>query len=128
MRVSGQADPTFEQNLVVQVTDAGGAVLATQSTTIQADAGQRGTFDVDLAFTSASDQPGRVSVYSTSARDGGLLHMHVDDRKENGNASARTVHEFRLGGLVDQRPVRACGSQNAASAKESGDKQTGLDL
>ena len=75
VHVAGDADPTFEQNLVVLISDETGAVLATQSTTIQAEAGQRGTFDVDVPFTVVADQPGRIAVYSASARDGGLLHL-----------------------------------------------------
>lgn len=72
---AGQAEPTFEQNLVIQVTDAGGAVVATMPTTIQAAAGSAGPFAVDVPFSVASDQPGRVSAFSTSARDGGLIHL-----------------------------------------------------
>src|ERR1051326_2449859 len=50
VHVAGQADPTFEQSLVVQVTDQNGAVIATVPTQIQADAGQRGPFGVDVPF------------------------------------------------------------------------------
>jgi hypothetical protein len=73
--VSGEAEPTFEQNLVVQITDQFGAVLATVPTTIQAGAPDRGPYAVDVEFTVTEDQPGRISVYSTSARDGGLTHL-----------------------------------------------------
>lgn len=75
VHVAGEADPTFEQNLVIQVTGEDGQVLATMPTTIQADAGQRGPFAADVTFTVASAEPGRISVYSTSARDGGLVHL-----------------------------------------------------
>jgi hypothetical protein len=75
LHVEGFAEPTFEQNLVIQITDANGGVLATQSTTIQADVGSAGPFAADVAFTTPADQPGRISVYSTSARDGGLVHL-----------------------------------------------------
>ena len=75
LHVEGIADPTFEQTLVIQITDADGAVLATQPTTIQGDAGSRGPFAADVAFTTPSDQPGRISVFATSARDGGLVHL-----------------------------------------------------
>ena len=73
--VSGQADPTFEQNLVIQVSDENGAVLSTTPTTIQTEAGTRGPYSVDVAFSVAADQPGRISVFSASARDGGLVHL-----------------------------------------------------
>lgn len=75
LHVEGFAEPTFEQNLVIQITDADGAVLALQPTTIQSEAGTAGPFSADVAFTSPTDQPGRLSVYSTSARDGGLIHL-----------------------------------------------------
>lgn len=73
--VSGEADPTFEQNLVIQVSDENGAVLSTTPTTIQTEAGTRGPYSVDVTFSVAADQPGRLSVYSASARDGGLVHL-----------------------------------------------------
>ncbi|MCC7357994.1 MAG: hypothetical protein IT317_00855 [Anaerolineales bacterium] len=75
LRVEGIADPTFEQNLVIQITNADGVVLATQPTTIQAEAGSRGPFAADVAFSTPSDQPGRISVFAASARDGGLVHL-----------------------------------------------------
>lgn len=75
VRVSGEADPTFEQNLVIQITDQDGAVLTTVPTTIQAELGSRGPFSADVTFSVPSDQPGRISVYSASARDGGLVHL-----------------------------------------------------
>jgi len=73
--VAGEADPTFEQSLVVQITDADGAVIATAPTQINAEMGQRGPFGVNVPFGVRSDQPGRISVYSASARDGGLIHL-----------------------------------------------------
>jgi immunoglobulin-like protein involved in spore germination len=75
VHVTGEADPTFEQNLVVQITDQFGGVLVTTPTTILVEAGQRGPYAVDVSFSVAADQPGRISVYSTSARDGGLIHL-----------------------------------------------------
>jgi len=75
VHVNGEADPTFEQNLVVQITDENGGVLTTVPTTIQAAAPDRGPFAIDVDFTVAADQPGRISVFSTSARDGGLIHL-----------------------------------------------------
>jgi len=83
--VSGAADPTFEQNLVVQITAADGTLLATQPTTIQIPATMRGAFSVQVPFTVTSQQPGRISVFSTSPRDGGLTHLSsVDVTLTNG--------------------------------------------
>jgi hypothetical protein len=75
VNVTGEADGTFEQALVVQITDQNGGVLVTVPTTIQASSPDRGPYAVDVPFTVAADQPGRISVYSTSARDGGLIHL-----------------------------------------------------
>ncbi len=73
--VAGEADSTFEQNLVIQITDQDGAVLTTTPTTIQSELGTRGPFSAEVEFTVAADQPGRISVFSASARDGGLEHL-----------------------------------------------------
>jgi immunoglobulin-like protein involved in spore germination len=75
VHVAGEADPTFEQSLVVQITGADGGIITTAPAQINAEIGQRGSFAVDVPFGVPSDQPGRISVYSASARDGGLIHL-----------------------------------------------------
>jgi hypothetical protein len=75
VRVSGKADPTFEQNLVIQITGADGRVLATQPATIQNGNSGRGAFEASVPFKVSVGTAGRISVYSTSARDGGLVHL-----------------------------------------------------
>jgi hypothetical protein len=75
VHVAGEADPTFEQSLVVQIADESGAVIATVPAQIAADLGHRGPFAVDVSFTVAAEQPGRISVFAVSARDGGLTHL-----------------------------------------------------
>jgi|GEM_PF-400852 len=75
VHVTGQSDPAFEQSIVVEVTDENGAVVGQGPTQILADVGQRGPFSADVDFKIGSDQPGRISVYMTSARDGGLTHL-----------------------------------------------------
>jgi Immunoglobulin-like domain of bacterial spore germination len=77
-RVLGQSDPTFEQNVVVQISDAGGALIATLSTTIGGIGGPavgQGPFEVEVPFSVNAQQPGRISVFSISPRDGGLVHL-----------------------------------------------------
>ncbi len=71
VHVAGQADPTFEQNLVILITDAEGKFLST----IAAESGQRGTFAADVPVTVLTTQPGRITVYARSPRDGGLTHL-----------------------------------------------------
>ena len=73
--ISGEADPTFEQNLVAKVVGENGLLISSKATTIQSDSSQRGTFSFSLPFTVAKDQPGRVAVYDISPKDGGLIHF-----------------------------------------------------
>jgi len=80
VHIQGEADPTFEQTLVVQVLALDQEpfpVLAQQAVIIGADAGQRGAFVADLTFDAgaASDRAGAVNVFSTSPRDGGITHL-----------------------------------------------------
>ncbi len=51
LRLRGEANPTFEQNLIVRMVTADGEEMSLQPTTIQADAGQRGPFTLDIPFT-----------------------------------------------------------------------------
>lgn len=73
--VQGQSRPTFEQNLVVAVYGEDGGLLAQQATTIDAPAGSPGNFSATLDFSVATEQAGRISVYETSAMDGGIVHL-----------------------------------------------------
>jgi len=73
--IEGFSGPTFEQTLAVTVTDIDGTVLVMEPATIQADVGQAGPFTVTLEFTVPFDEPGRISVYDISARDGGIVHL-----------------------------------------------------
>lgn len=75
LQVTGMADPTFEQNLVVRLLLVDGTELAVVPTTIQADIGERGPFAVDVPFTVSGEQQAFVQVYATSARDGGVTHL-----------------------------------------------------
>lgn len=60
---------------MVRITDENGDVLSTVPTLIAAELGQRGPFEAEVQFSAPHDQPGRLSVFSTSARDGGLTHL-----------------------------------------------------
>lgn len=52
-----------------------GTQLVQQSTTILADAGSPGLYTADLTFSVDHEQAGRISVYETSAMDGGIQHL-----------------------------------------------------
>jgi hypothetical protein len=74
--VTGLANPTFEQHLGIQVIGADGTVIGEGAATISAEWGQRGSFEAEVAFTSPpSDEPGRITVFDVSPRDGGLVHL-----------------------------------------------------
>lgn len=75
IRVSGTADSTFEQNLVVRLLLDDGTELALVPTTIAAELGQRGPFEVDIPFTISGERQAFLQVYATSARDGGITHL-----------------------------------------------------
>lgn len=75
IQISGVSDPTFEQNLVVRVLLADGTVVAEEPTTIQADAGQRGPFELDLPVDLTSEQNIFIQVFASSPRDGGITHL-----------------------------------------------------
>jgi len=75
LHLSGIADPTFEQNLGIQIILVDGTVLIETFAIIQADVGQRGPFAVDIPFTIVGEQQASIQVFSTSARDGGITHL-----------------------------------------------------
>lgn len=75
IHVAGEADSTFEQSLVILVTDAEGKFLSITPAHIAAELGQRGQFIADVPVTVLANQPGRISVYAVSPRDGGLTHL-----------------------------------------------------
>jgi hypothetical protein len=73
--VAGMADTTFEQNLVIRVLLADGTLVTETFTTIQADLGQRGPFEVDVDIALETEQNIFIQVFETSARDGGITHL-----------------------------------------------------
>jgi hypothetical protein len=75
VQVNGVADPTFEQSLAVSILLADGTSIATTSTQIAADVGQRGSFSVAVPFSVAAEQQGFIQVYAISAKDGGVTHL-----------------------------------------------------
>ncbi len=76
LRVAGMADPTFEQTLVVRLVLDDGTVLTVVPTTIGADLGQRGPYEVDVPFEIQGERNVLIQVYDMSARDGGIIHLN----------------------------------------------------
>ncbi|MBE0411735.1 MAG: hypothetical protein IBX69_18565 [Anaerolineales bacterium] len=75
IHISGEADPTFEQTLVVHVLDANGDVLAEEPTTIQADLGERGPYELDLHLDLDTEENIFIQVFDVSARDDNIIHL-----------------------------------------------------
>jgi hypothetical protein len=73
VRVSGYADPTFEQNLLIRIILDDGSQLPVDSTIIQADIGERGYFEFQYHFVRGGQ--GFIQVFDLSARDGGIIHL-----------------------------------------------------
>lgn len=103
--VVGQSRPTFEQTLVVAVYGPDGQVLAQQPTTLDAPAGQAGNFEAQVAFEVSADQPGRIVVYETSARDGGILHLASVEVQLSATSSEVSDAEFHFESIAIGQPA-----------------------
>lgn len=75
IQLTGEADPTFEQTLAVRLLSMDGTTMTSLSTTIQADAGQRGRFAVQVPVDVPGPQQAMLQVFATSPRDGGVTHL-----------------------------------------------------
>ena len=73
--LTGTADSTFEQSLVVELIRADGSVIQTTNAQIVAELGQRGPFLTDVEFTTAEEQQAFLLVYAVSPKDGGVTHL-----------------------------------------------------
>jgi len=72
LTISGDAS-VFEANLIWQVTDTAGRVLAGGITTATAGAPARGTFTITATYTDPpSDAIGFAEVFTRSPRDGNI--------------------------------------------------------
>jgi hypothetical protein len=75
IQLSGEADSTFEQNLVIRVLLDDGTEILETFTTIQSELGQRGPFEAELDIPLEEERNIFIQVFSTSARDGGITHL-----------------------------------------------------
>ena len=69
LRVTGTAN-TFEATLQLEVLDRDGNTLTSTFATATSGSGTRGTFDVQIGFDTAGEQPGTLYAYENSAEDG----------------------------------------------------------
>lgn len=75
IRVTGVADPTFEQNLVIRVVLDDGTELTQTATTIQAEIGQRGEYEAEVSIDLETKRNIFIQVSATSPRDGSITHL-----------------------------------------------------
>lgn len=96
LHVAGVADPTFEQTLGVQVVLDDGKVLAIGPVYIEAEAGQRGPFGVDIPFEIQGERQAFIQVFSVSPRDGGTTHENSVGVVliDSGDPSISTISDY----------------------------------
>lgn len=74
--IAGVADPVFEQTLGISLVLDDGTVLAIGSVRMEAEAGQRGNFGVDVPFEVEGERQAFIQVFASSPRDGGITHLN----------------------------------------------------
>jgi hypothetical protein len=75
IRLAGEADSTFEQNLVIRVLLDDGTELLETYTTIQGEWGERGVFETEFEVALEEERNIFIQVFDVSARDGGVIHL-----------------------------------------------------
>ncbi|MCB9135482.1 MAG: hypothetical protein H6636_08650 [Anaerolineales bacterium] len=76
IHITGNADPTFEQTLVIRIVLDDGTELNRATTNILTDAGNRGPFSIDMDFAVLGERQAFIQVFSVSPRDGGITHLN----------------------------------------------------
>ena len=76
LHVQGIALASFEQTLLIELHDADGNVIASQSVIVNApDLGEPGPFSADIPYSVSGPGPGRVVVRDLSPAFGGDVHL-----------------------------------------------------
>lgn len=74
--VTGFAQAIQHNQLGLRVRDETGAEIGSGSASVTGPLGARGPFNGSVAYTlGGATQYGRIEVYDTSPRDGGLIHL-----------------------------------------------------
>ncbi len=74
IEISGSAD-VFEAQFRVELTDAGGSVLAARAVMATAGTGTRGTFSLSVPYALATAGPGTLTVFDLSPKDGSRIDV-----------------------------------------------------
>jgi hypothetical protein len=76
LHVEGIALASFEQTLLIELHDADGNVVASQSVIVSSpDMGQPGPYSADIPYSATASGPGRVVVRDVSPAFGGDVHL-----------------------------------------------------
>jgi hypothetical protein len=76
LAISGHGRAVQHNTLGVRVRDQAGAEIGAGSVLVSAPLGSPGPFGGSVAYSLVGgNQPGRVEVFDTSPRDGGLVHL-----------------------------------------------------
>jgi hypothetical protein len=74
--VQGVGQAMQHNTLGVRVRDEAGNEIGTGNASVSAPLGSRGPFSGTVSYTlGGPSQPGRIEVFDTSPRDGGLVHL-----------------------------------------------------
>ncbi len=112
--VQGLAKAPFESQLGITLTDINGQELAAVYPTVQAQMGETGPYQAELNFTiEEDDQPARITVFTTSPKDGGLTHANS------------VVVQLRMNGESQLAPITAALEQIDISSPASGETVSG---
>jgi heat shock protein HslJ/predicted secreted protein len=117
VRVQGKGVGLPEGNVVVEVLDAQGNVLAQQPTTLQGrdvGTGGEGTWSVELTIEAEPGTAGRIRAFSTSPKDGSVIAEDVVEVSLGRTAAVQAyikIDEPAQGAVLDiARPVAVRGS------------------
>jgi hypothetical protein len=73
--ISGYAGPIPGQHLMIRILDEDGLEIGSSFTTVMAEAGMRGPFSEEVAFSVMGERQGFIQVFTESPRDGGRTHL-----------------------------------------------------
>jgi hypothetical protein len=97
--LQGIADPTFEQNLGIRLVGENGSEIFQGGTIIKLEAGTRGEFALTIDTADIPTQPAILQVFSTSAKDGSLIHLSsviIQIRSGNNSDTSTNSNDERI--------------------------------
>jgi putative lipoprotein len=115
--IGGSGGGLFEGNVVVQVLDAGGNVLAEQATTAQGEdvgVGGPGTWSMQVRVDAEPGTPGKIYAFSPSPKDGSIMasdEVEVIFGQAPSTEAFIKIAEPAAGAILDvAQPIRVSGT------------------